>query len=79
VTTVDEYCRVNRVKPTVIKIDVEGFEGEVLRGAEGTLRRCRPTVLCEVIYESTRALMLEFGYVERPLDGHFANSLFVPV
>jgi hypothetical protein len=30
-----------------LKIDVEGFELEVLRGAERTLMEMRPTVLCE--------------------------------
>jgi FkbM family methyltransferase len=32
-----------------IKIDVEGFEARVLRGAEQTLRRCKPLVLVEEI------------------------------
>jgi FkbM family methyltransferase len=34
-------------QPTVIKIDVEGFEGAVLRGLERTLRHVR-LVLCEI-------------------------------
>jgi FkbM family methyltransferase len=32
----------------LLKIDVEGFEHEVLVGAEATLRRHRPLVLCEL-------------------------------
>ena len=32
---------------TLIKIDVEGAEYRVLRGAESLLRRCRPTVIFE--------------------------------
>jgi len=32
---------------TLIKIDVEGAEYRVLRGAENLLRRCRPTVIFE--------------------------------
>src|SRR5689334_24032172 len=31
-----------------VKIDVEGAELEVLRGAEETLRRCRPVLLVEI-------------------------------
>jgi len=31
----------------VMKVDVEGAEGRVFRGAEQTLRRCRPTVFFE--------------------------------
>ena len=35
------------VRPAFIKIDVEGAEEQVLRGAAGTLRRYRPTVVFE--------------------------------
>ena len=31
----------------LIKIDVEGFEPDVLRGAEATIRRCRPVLYVE--------------------------------
>jgi FkbM family methyltransferase len=43
--TIDQF-RLNDV--TLIKIDVEGSELPVLRGAEHTLARCRPRVLYEV-------------------------------
>lgn len=49
-----------------LKIDVEGFETEVLRGARTTIRRCRPVVLIEFNAETpilsvVRELM-EDGY-----------------
>jgi hypothetical protein len=31
----------------ILKIDVDGFDGEVLAGAINTLRRCRPAVIFE--------------------------------
>jgi len=34
--------------PTVLKIDIEGFEYHALRGAEQTLRRAKPMILCEI-------------------------------
>jgi FkbM family methyltransferase len=35
--------------PTFVKVDVEGAELEVLRGAESTVRRCRPVLQVELI------------------------------
>ena len=35
--------------PALIKIDVEGFEAEVLRGLAPVLRRTQPVVICEVL------------------------------
>jgi hypothetical protein len=34
--------------PDLMKIDVEGYELEVLRGAAATLRECRPALFVEV-------------------------------
>jgi len=58
--------------PSLIKIDVEGFEVRVLRGLEETLKRARPIVITEMIERqlvqcgSNRAEMIElmrkFGY-----------------
>lgn len=50
VTTIDEFCAREGVVPDFIKIDVEGSETAVLRGARDTLRRCggRVSVFVEV-------------------------------
>jgi FkbM family methyltransferase len=48
-TTVDAFVASKGLKRVdVIKIDTEGADFEVLRGAEATLRRFRPVVLMEV-------------------------------
>ena len=44
--------------PTFVKIDVEGAEGRVLRGAEAMIRRYRPTILCEVHGDELRGEVL---------------------
>jgi FkbM family methyltransferase len=48
VTTVDAFCQAERIVPTLIKIDIEGFEIHALRGARETLTRHRPHVVVEL-------------------------------
>jgi hypothetical protein len=52
--------------PTLLKIDVEGAEREVLEGAERLLQSARPFVLCEVAGEAaseTAAIFRRNEYV----------------
>jgi FkbM family methyltransferase len=56
--------------PSVIKIDVEGAELEVLEGAGQLFQTCRPVVLCEVIPDTAQSVTEFFvsrGY--QILDG----------
>lgn len=48
VTTLDQFVRDGHRPPTFVKIDVEGSEGAVLRGAAATLANHRPTLLIEL-------------------------------
>lgn len=70
-----------------IKIDVEGHELEVLRGAEQTLRRDHPHILVEVCDEhraEVRNLLTDWGYRETTLRdlggpaGSPQNLIFLP-
>lgn len=54
-TTIDALVDDLNLRPTVIKIDVEGHEDLVLRGAAGTLRRHRPVVFLELHPEQLAA------------------------
>jgi len=48
-TTLDQYLVGREVsQPMVMKIDVEGHEAAVLRGASETIARHRPDIVCEV-------------------------------
>lgn len=48
VESVDDFCRDQKVTPALLKIDVEGYEHEVLLGAAQTLARLRPWVFLEL-------------------------------
>lgn len=48
VTSLDQYCTDHGLVPQLIKIDVDGYEGKVLRGARDLLTRVRPTIFLEL-------------------------------
>ena len=73
--------------PTFIKIDVEGAEEQVLRGAERVLATVRPTVLCEVSAQACAGvtkILKGYGYLlydpksARPVEQATYNTLACP-
>jgi FkbM family methyltransferase len=46
-TTIDSYCQLHGVKPSFIKIDVEGAEHDVISGSMNTLSKAKPVLLVE--------------------------------
>ena len=52
----DDYVKLNKIqKVDLIKIDVEGAEGEVLAGGQAVLRHHRPIILCEILPKNRQA------------------------
>lgn len=47
-TTVDEFVDSHGLKPTVIKIDAEGSELDIIKGARRTILRQRPAIAMEL-------------------------------
>jgi FkbM family methyltransferase len=78
VTTLDAFCGSRRIRPDLIKIDIEGFELHALRGAKQILVHHRPTVVVEmhpmnwpeigVTREQAAGLLGELNYRMIPLD-----------
>jgi len=73
VTTVDAYMRAHaRLRPTIVKIDVESLEDAVLEGARQTLATHRPLVFFEVLHigdpDAIERLRVELDYVDVRLD-----------
>ena len=58
VITLDSYCELNRITPTLIKIDVEGAEKMVLQGAKETIEKYHPMLLFETSNENSG----QYGY-----------------
>lgn len=65
--------------PALMKIDVEGAEGMVLRGARETIRRYRPLIFAEVhsssLLKECRTLLEADNYCVEPIDQARANTL----
>ena len=47
--TLDSYCQMHNLSPNLIKIDVEGHEFNVIKGAELVIRSCRPYIIFELV------------------------------
>jgi hypothetical protein len=77
-TTLDAFCRERGLSPGLIKIDVEGAELAVLRGARQTLAAAETRAFVEfhpsvwgargVTAELIRAELQAQGFVAEPLD-----------
>ena len=68
VTTVDAGVRENGLRPSFVKIDVEGREVDVVQGMSETVRTFRPVLLVEVNERSAPK-------VERLLPGYRAERI----
>jgi FkbM family methyltransferase len=57
------------LSPAFIKVDVQGFEHQVLTGAIDTIRRCRPVILTETPGPDVVELMEELDYLPYSYSG----------
>lgn len=73
------------ISPTLLKIDVEGAELDVLQGAERVLREDRPVVLCEVhtarpdlATDPVAAFLRQAGYAAQWLGDVDGKEIWAP-
>ncbi len=70
----------NLTRLDFIKIDVEGHELDVFKGAAETIKRCSPVIWSETLTRGHKKTLYRylksFGYTVQPLDD--TNSLFLP-
>lgn len=52
IITLDDYCETNNIIPTVIKVDVEGSQSSILKGAERIMGIHAPVLLIETDLKS---------------------------
>lgn len=82
VTTVDIFCAGNNVYPTFIKIDVEGFEPQVIKGARSVIETRRPIILFEIWeknwmgYSDMIQYLSKFYFLVRSSDGSDAIEYY---
>jgi FkbM family methyltransferase len=74
-TTIDSLGLI----PKIVKIDVEGYEEQVILGAAKTLSVCRPIVIMEALtrtsLERQSKLMSSFGYSSPQVCGEHSHDL----
>jgi FkbM family methyltransferase len=84
--TLDRFCSERRIRPDLIKIDVEGAELRVLRGCRTVLTTMRPSIICEVHPDQMEncgtsvaeldSYLSEVGYASTPLDDPNPAGIF---
>ena len=79
-TSIDHFVSAGGIVPDVIKIDVDGYEGKVLRGGSRTFENHKPTIALELhqntklVFGDTRpgivAMLTDIGYKALFLTDH---------
>lgn len=52
ITTIDEYVKANNLEIGLIKMDTEGLELDILRGAESTIKSQKPTLIIGIYHNA---------------------------
>ena len=66
--SLDSFCRGRELHPSVMKIDVEGLELEVLKGAKETIAPCQPSIFLSVHRLELKMLGASIELLEKYID-----------
>ncbi len=72
--SIDDYCRRYAISPDFLKIDVEGNELSVLKGAQQILRTAKPKILfeCEARFVGEERVLETFQFLQQAgYQGYF--------
>ncbi len=75
--TLDDYCRIHRVHPHFLKVDVEGNELSVFMGAREILTRFKPRILfeCEARFVGEQRVLETFLFLQSfGYEGYFIKG-----
>src|SRR6185312_7482525 len=73
IITLDSYVKEKGIVPKMLKIDAEGMELEILKGAGETLRNDKPILVLEVGPQKESTELLNFVFAHG-YQGYFANE-----
>ncbi|MEI8389698.1 MAG: FkbM family methyltransferase [bacterium] len=77
VTDIDNFVFINDIKPALIKLDVEGFELETIKGALKTIKTFKPILLISLYHQPKdffdikpliESLELKYNFMVRKID-----------
>ena len=87
VIKLDDFVQENNIEVGLIKIDVEGYEQELLRGALVTIKEQKPTLLISIYHNADdffnikpyiESLSLNYKYrIVKPLDGSIKGEMLL--
>ena len=87
VTTLDKFVKENNIKIGLIKVDIEGFEQEFIKGAVNTIKEQKPVLLLSIyhfakdffdIKPMIESLNLGYEYtIVKPVDGSVRGEILL--
>lgn len=69
-TTIDHFCATKGLAPDLLKIDVDGYEGKILAGAQSVLRQHQPIILLEIHSND----MMRDGFTRRDIVQNMSDA-----